>query len=266
MNTLVIINGVTGAIGTACLARFSREHNVTIYGLSRKANLYPSFINEGYLPNNSIICSIGDITNKNNCEKFISSINLSLYKKIIYIHAVGVYPFEIDELGNIKVSNDHDNDGIDDRVLELSYNAFFAMTNALKSTNKKISSLIFGGIADKYKPPVHKSWWTVMEKVKENMNKIIVKDKNINFFILNISSVICPNEIITRPFVFQNTNANPRFWLMPHEVAEETAILTFSDLHKGFINQDLFHNAEYYQDDYFSYDKFTNRKKAELGI
>jgi hypothetical protein len=266
MKTLVIINGVTGAIGTACLARFSREPDVTIYGLSRKAELFSVFKKDEYLPDNSLICSIGDIANKNNCESFVKSINQILYDKIVYIHAVGVYPFEIDASGNIKVSHDTDGDGVDDRVVELSYNAFFAMTDTLRDMAKSINALIFGGIADKHHPVVHKSWWTVMEKIKENMNKIILNDNSINFFVLNISSVICPHEILTRPFVFQHTNANPRFWLMPHEVAEEVAMLTFFDSHKGFIEQDLFHNADYYQDDYFTGKKFTDRKKAELGI
>lgn len=266
MKTLVIINGVTGAIGTACLARFSREHDVTIYGLSRKADSFSVFRKDKYLPDDSLICSIGDITDKNNCEVFVGAINSGSYEKIVYVHAVGVYPFEIDSSGNIKVSHDTDGDGVDDRVVELSYNAFFAMVDALKNAGKPINALIFGGIADKHRPAVHKSWWTVMEKVKNNMNKVVSENKNINFFVLNISSVICPHEILTRPFVFQNTNADPRFWLMPHEVAEEVAMLTFSDSHKGFIEQDLFHNADYYQDDYFTEKKFTDRKKAELGI
>jgi len=267
MKTLVIINGVTGAIGTAALARFSRECDVTIYGLSRKAGPISSFIKSGNkLPDNSLICTIGDISDKNNCEKFVDAINFSLFEKIIYIHAVGVYPFEIDSEGNIKISHDKDGDGIDDRVVELSNKAFFAMTDALVKTGKPINALIFGGIADKYQPAVHKSWWTVMEQVKSKMKEVSLQDKNINFFILNISSVICPHEILTRPFVFQNTNANPRFWLMPHEVAEEVAILTLSHSPMGFTEKDLFHKADYYSEDYFTDKKFTDRKKAELGI
>jgi hypothetical protein len=266
MKTLVIINGVTGAIGTASLARFSREYGVVIYGLSRKAELVSSFAKEGKLPDNSLICSVGDISDKNDCAKFVTAINGSLYEKIVYIHAVGVYPFEIDEHGNIRVSNDDDNDGIDDRVMELSYTAFFAMTEALSEIGKPVNALIFGGIADKHQPAVHKSWWTVMERVKNSMKEKVQKDAKTNFFVLNISSVICPHEILTRPYVFQNTNANPRFWLMPHEVAEEVAMLALADSHKGFTEQDLFHNADYYQEDYFTEKKFTDRKKAELGI
>lgn len=266
MKTLVVINGVTGAIGTACLARFSRESNVTVYGLSRKAEAFSTFVKNEQLPDNTLICSIGNSTDKNDCEVFVKAIPVESYEKIVYVHAVGVYPFELDSEGNIKVSHDDDGDGIDDRVVELCYNAFFTMTEALRHVGKPFNALIFGGIADKYQPAVHKSWWTVMERVKENMRKIVADNKNINFFVLNISSVICPHEILTRPFVFQNTNANPRFWLMPHEVAEEVVMLTLSDSDKGFVEQDLFHKADYYQEDYFTEKKFTDRKKAELGI
>jgi len=266
MKTLIIINGVTGAIGGACLARFSREHGVTIIGFSRQAQSCEAFIEDKYLPDNTLICSIGSITNKTDCESFIASIDLSLYEKIIYVHAVGVYPFELDAKGHIAVSHDNDGDGIDDRVVELSYNAFFTMTDALRKTRKPIHALIFGGIADKYHPAVHKSWWTVMDRIKENMQAIAAKDEKTSFFILNISSVICPHELLTRPFVFQKTNADPRYWLMPHEVAEQVAMLTLSNTTKHFIEEDLFHNADYYDKDYFIDQKFTARKKAELGI
>jgi hypothetical protein len=139
------------------------------------------------------------------------------------------------------------------------------MTGALKSIGLPVKALIFGGIADKFKPVVHKSWWTVMEKTKEKMRKEAEQKGNISFFLLNISSVICPHELITRPFVFQNTNADASFWLMPHEVAEQVAALVFSK-QTGFVEDDLFHKADYYEKDYFVDTKFTKRKRDELGI
>ena len=266
MKTLVIINGITGAVGTACLAEFSRVSEVTIFGLSRKGEHFSVFTKNGLLPNKTLICSIGDITSKNDCVSFTKSINLSLYEKIIYIHAVGVYPFEIDSHGNIKVSHDEDGDGIDDRVVKLSYDAFFAMSNSLKETDKKIHALILGGLSDKHRPAVHKSWWTVMEKVKNHMSENISETKNIDFFVLDISSIICPHELLTRPFVFQNTNANPRFWLMPHEVAEEIVKLTLPESKERFTEKDLFYKSDYYENNYFEGEKFTQRKREELGI
>lgn len=263
--TLIVINGVTGALGAACLARFSREHGTIIIGLSRQAQKVDTFCVDGYLPDNILICSIGDVSNKENCKNFAQKIDKSFYEKIIYIHAVGVYPFELDKVGNIHVSNDDDNDGIDDRVVKLSHDAFFAMTEALEDIDLPIRTLIFGGIADKFKPVVHKSWWTVMKKTKKRMKQEAEQKNKISFFVLNISSVICPHELITRPFVFQNTNADASFWLMPQEVAGQVAMLVFSK-REGFIEETLFHKADYYEEDYFADTKFTNRKKSELGI
>ncbi|MEK9158016.1 MAG: hypothetical protein AAB638_02435, partial [Patescibacteria group bacterium] len=187
------------------------------------------------------------------------------YEKIIYIHSVGVYPFELDDAGNIHVSHDEDGDGIDDRVMKLSYEAFFSMVESLKEIGLPVTSLVFGGIADKFRPAVHKSWWTVMERVRLRMKEELKNNTSISFFILNISSVICPHELITRPFVFQKTNANEIFWLMPHEVAENVVSLVFSNKNR-FVEDDLYHKADYYEDDYFTANKFTKRKKAELGI
>lgn len=96
-------------------------------------------------------------------------------------------------------------------------------------------------------------------------SEVAQKDK-VSFFVLNISSVICPHEILTRPFVFQNTNANPVFWLMPHEVAERVITLIFSKEKNGFTEDDFFHKADYYEKDYFIDAKFTDRKKRELGL
>ena len=84
MKTLVIINGVTGAIGSACLARFSRANDTTIIGLSRQAPPIEEFCEDGFLFDNTLICKIGDITDKNNCENLAQRINKDLYQRIVY--------------------------------------------------------------------------------------------------------------------------------------------------------------------------------------
>ncbi len=263
--TLVIINGVTGAIGTACLARFSREHNTNIIGLSRRALNVDTFCRDGYLPDNTLACFIGDISNKEDCENFTKKINKKLYEKIVYIHAVGAYPVELDNLGNIHVSHDDNNDGIDDLVVKISHDAFFAMTEALESINLPIKALIFGSIADKFKPLVHKSWWTVIERTKEKMKREAQKNKNISFFVLNISSVITSSELLNRPFVFQNTTADESFWLMPSEVAEKATSLLISN-RTGFVEDEIFHKADYYKKDHFTEERYTKQRKNELGL
>jgi len=267
MKTLVIINGVTGAIGEACLARMSREHEIIVIGLSRQGQSIDRFCKDGKLPSNSNIYSIGmDVSSVDACTHFIGTLDVSNIQKIIYIHAIGVYPFELDSNGQICVSNDVDGDGIDDRVLALSYKAFFAMVESLRTLKVEVSALIFGGIADKYHPAVHKSWWTVMERIRVRMKEFCLENTQSSMFILNISSVICAHEILTRPFVFQDTDADAKFWLMPCEVAEKVGTLVFSSTRHGFVEDELFHKSDYYGSDYFEDTSFTDRKKKELGI
>lgn len=237
-----------------------------MYGLSRQASPFSNFLEGPYLPDNTLICSIGENTNIETSQTFVEAINTSLYEKIVYIHAVGVYPFELDSRGAIAVSHDKDGDGIDDRVVELSYKAFFAMSEALRKTNKVTYALIFGGLADKHRPAVHTSWWTVMERIRNTMRINVAAYSNSTYFILNISSVICAHELLTRPFVFRHTNANPRFWLAPHEVAQKVSELVLSTHKNKLVEEDLFHPSDYYHKSYFKDEHFTGRKIAELGI
>jgi hypothetical protein len=195
----------------------------------------------------------------------VSKINATSYERIFYIHCVGEYPVELDEEGRVNVSHDADGDGIDDRVVKLSHDAFFAMTTTLRALGLPVSAIIFGGIADKYKSILHRSWWTVMARILDKMKALAAGDNGFSFHILNISSIICSHELITRPFIFQRTNADPRFWLMPSEVADKVLEL-LSSAKPGVKIEDLFHKSNYYTDDYFTDDKFTARKRAELGL
>jgi hypothetical protein len=84
----------------------------------------------------------------------------------------------------------------------------------------------------------------------------------LNINLLNISSVMCPHEIITRPFVFIHTNAEPEFWLLPNEVANKALELVFKG-NNGFIETDLFHASNYHFDGYDD-NYFGERKIKEL--
>ena len=262
MKTLIVISGVTGAIGTACLAQFSRTSDTVVYGLSRKGRPVVDFTTESLLPSRTLICGMDDITSQNQCDAFAKAIDSHLFSRIIYVHAVGVYPFEVDSAGTLSVRYDHDGDGIDDRVMKLSHNAFFGMSDALAKTGLPTTALIFGGVADRYTPQVHVSWWSVMNRIKASMAQRAVR--NVVYHLLNISSVICPNEILTRPFVFLDTDADPRYWLTPYEVAEKVMELVLGES-RGFTETTLYHPSSYYYPGYFEDENFTTRKLAELG-
>lgn len=263
MKRLVIINGVTGAIGSACLAVFSRDSRNTIYGLSRRGLNFAEFLQEGHMPDSTLVCSVDNIVT--GIEPFFDAVNFSLYEEVVYIHAVGMYLFEMDSFGRVRVENDSDSDGINDEVMNLSYHAFFAALQPLVKRSQSVKIFIFAGLADRYEPQVHQSWWKTMKLVKDRATEVCKENQNLAATMLTISSVMCPNELITRPFVFRDTDAQGCFWLMPHEVAFEVERLASSDS-AGFYERPLFHPASYFQEDYFTDGPFTVRKQRELGI
>ncbi len=257
---LFIINGCSGAIGNACLSILAQNPNNVVYGLSRKANHFTSFGKT--LPEKTIVFSIGnDIADKKVLTDFEKTIPKKAFSSINYIHAVGYYPFELNQLGKIEVENDLDGDGINDTCKKLTLDAFTRTCEVLKK-DCQFKALIFGGLADKFEPEVHQSWWKIISKVREYM-RINITDK-VSMNILNISSVICFHELQTRPFVFTNTDGDASFWLTPYEVAEK--VYSTLSVSTGFSEQDFFKPAPYYQEDYFSNEKFTPRKKLELGL
>ncbi len=266
MKKVVIIQGVTGAIGTALLAHFTREKDTVVYGLSRRALSFRRFKQGNVLPGKTLICSIGGTESGRSYHDFVTAAGLSRFEKVVYIHALGLYPFEISSHGKHFVANDLDGDGINDEVMDLTYTRFFTMVRAFKGAGCPTDALLFGGLADRHKPLVHHSWWSVIGMFKDEIHKKWSDIPHMRFFVLNISSVICPHELLTRPFVFQKTNADPRFWLAPHEVARGVAKLITSRTKKKFTKKDLFHRADYFEEHHFENTNFTKRKCAELGI
>jgi hypothetical protein len=174
---LIIINGVTGAIGSACLSLFASQNDTVVYGISRKAKDFRNFCIDGKLPQRTLVCSIygrspeDDYPACTSCY-FSEAINSDLFESIYYIHALGVYPFEIDESGDRIVRHDNDQDGIDDRCTLLTRDMFNSFYTAIPSaTKKQTHSFIFGAIADKYEPFVHMSWWKTMKELKSILIK-----------------------------------------------------------------------------------------------
>lgn len=266
---LIVISGITGAIGNAFLAKYSREDNTVIYGISRKAESIESFIDPrtDKLFTSTFIANIGDLDQK--CiGNFIDKINFTEFESIIYIHALGLYPFEINHEGKLHVENDKDGDGINDTVLELSHRVFkiflSSFSKGAQEHNVRFGTLIFGGIADIHKPLAHQSWWRVMEMTKEYMGK---NSQNIGMNMVNISSVVCSHEIVTRPHVFTQTDADMKYWLLPHEIPNRFFV---EIQRKGLNIFSGYHEYEFYNikpdfdPHYYENYKFTPRKVSEI--
>lgn len=259
--TLVIISGVTGAIGSAILAEYAKEKNNVIYGISRKALPIESFLNNGKLPPKTLICSIGESLD---FDLLFRSVEYS-FKEVIYIHALGLYPFEVNSKGKISIEKDFDKDGVNDEVTKLTYQAFVSATQRLEKHWKgRVKCIIFGGIADKYRPDVHQSWWKTIEKVKEYMRNASKINRNVSMVVFNISSVLCPHEIVTRPFVFANTDADQTYWLSPYDLAR-FVVKKISRISIGFHEFEKYKVKPNFKPDiYYNNKSFTPRKVKEL--
>lgn len=259
---LVIISGVTGAIGSALFAEFGQHKNTVVYGISRKASSAMSFMRNGKLPLSTLICSIESL---DAYGKLFKSIDYSTVSEIVYIHALGLYPFEVDSQGKLKIDNDKDGDGINDDVVKLTLESFSNATRGLQDNWKGIlKCVIFGGIADKHHPVVHQSWWKVMEMTKDYMWNQVKSNPRLSMILVNISSVLCPHEVITRPFVFTDTDAKKEYWLHPYKLAR----FVYDTIKKslpGFIEVEKYNiKPNFSVNDYYMDNNFTPRKVKEL--
>lgn len=271
MKKLVIINGVTGAIGSACLSHFGSQSDTIVYGLSRKAKDFREIIKNGKLPVATLICSITSESYPSRMATyFAQSIDAEEFSEILYIHCIGVYPFEIDKEGNHTVLYDNDCNGIDDRCTLLTRDMFGSFFKSIPfETRKPTHSCIFGGIADKHEPIAHRSWWITVKELKEDINnffnsteKKFVEMNRVS--IINISSVLCPNELITRPFVFSETDSDPVFWLRPDEVASFVDAVHKTKQDAPLKEYELFKKKPAFDPEYYIDEKFTPRKIKEL--
>lgn len=261
--TLVILSGITGAIGSAVLAEYGRKRNTVIYGISRQAHHIEDFLNEetGKLYQRTLVCSVGEVTEKS-YHKFIDLIDFSAFSEVIYVHALGIYPFEVDHSGNYITEHDYDGDGIDDRCIFLTYTLFKSITSRIAELiNIPLKCVIFGGLSDKHNPKAHKSWNYVIGKTKKYM--LATARQNISMLVLNISSVVCSHELITRPFAFINTDANHSYWLSPWEVGKKVA-KELKKMEGGYCETEIFNHNPQFQNGYYEDKNFTPRKVLEI--
>ena len=268
---LLIINGVTGALGNALFGQAVQSQDVIVYGLSRQALPWRQMLLHGSmkLPHSTLLTSLGkNIEDEDSIRGFLGAINFSHFSSVWYCHAVGIMPFEVDEQGRHAVSNDDDNDGIDDRVMKLTGLAFLRMARALaQATSAPVAVLSFGALSDVWGVSAHKSGIEAIKVAKAGLNEAFRMYEHLSGGVLNISSVACAHEILTRPFVCAQVNAKLNYWLTPWEVAAK-CIDIFKDAKRGTLLEEdffrplpTFNAAAYYEDT-----RFTRQKMLELYI
>lgn len=265
MKRLYIISGVTGALGNALLSRLLQDEDAVVYGISRQARPWSDFVCEQKLPEQSFICSVGNLS-ANDVEAFIKAIDARAFSSILYVHGLGSFPFEIDRSGKHIVENDADGDGINDLTYNLMYTKFTAFLKPLKnlSVSLPVAAFIFGSLADMHEPAAHRSWWHTMLKVKKYMRSHATKTFGLH--VVNISSLLCSHELISRPFVFTATDADPRYWLQPIDLADSLiAQFQSPSLFSGYNERNIYNRKPGFDANYYSDNgDFTLRKTREL--
>ena len=260
---LVIIRGVTGAVGSAILERYGRRKQAVIYGISREARPWQDFIDKqsSRLFVATVICSV-DATEEA-CQSFVEAIDLEQFRRVTYIHGVGSYRFEIDASGSFVVENDQDSDGVNDECLLLSYHLFrWMMQPLIDKFSGRIDGVIFGGLADKHLPRILHSWCSAMKRTEGYMRE--KAGERVRMFWFDISSVLCPHELLTRPFVFSHTDADPRSWLSPSELAKTVlGVLRNKRTQGSLLVTEVFRPWTNYFEEYYSDEYMVPRRLAE---
>ena len=260
---LVIITGVTGAIGSALLEQYGQRKNTVIVGITRKSQTWKNFINKktGKIYCGTLLCAVE--FEEKEVKNFIAHIDVEEFARVTFIHCVGDYQFEVDSVGNFTTENDKDGDGINDLVKFLSYDLFkWFAGNLMRKTKSQLDFVIFGSLADKYEPQSFKSWWQTMKKTEHFMSSVITE--KIGFFRFDISSVLCPHELITRPFVFTHTDADQTSWLSPSKLASEV-IRALDTSNGGFHKNDMFEHWDGFSSDYYQDEKIVPRRLLEIS-
>ena len=261
---LLIINGVMGVIGSPVFSYFSALDDYVVWGVSRQGKYYEEYLNESNkLPDANMVFSLGDYYSDKSQIAIGSFVNTVDYDSVTFIHAMGKFVTEIDKDGQLAIEDDVDKDGINDSVKQLSYNIPLSFVNEFLAQNKQINFIQIGSLSDKHNIELHGSWVKSMNLLKEDLVKISNSNPNLNALILNVSSVLTPKELIERPFVSVQTDAEMQYWLPPIDIA------VCIDEHvkgptKGYSEKELYKIWPNFSKKHYTLDEYKERRKSEL--
>lgn len=139
---LIIINGVTGFIGSNIFTYFIEKDDFIIFGISRKGKYVDTYIDEntGKLPPKHLVFSLTDYYR----DGYEADIKLFLdilpneIEEVVFINSMGEYKTEMDIDGNIIIEDDNDQDGINDVTKRMTHDVPMSFVNNFcKIKNKK---------------------------------------------------------------------------------------------------------------------------------
>jgi NADP-dependent 3-hydroxy acid dehydrogenase YdfG len=200
LNHLVIISGATRGIGRAFACYYRSRQNTTVIGIgrSKKAELTQL-----------------DLLDEPEVNHFVDQLDLSSFRDIVYVHAVGIDKFEPDGKPHI----DRDCDGIDDEVYATNVTAFSNLADPLiekaRQIKKPMTIVNIGSISDIYRVPYWQSFSRSKNKVRKYLKSIT--DPDIKGITLNVGSTLDENN--NR---FGRVNADVSYWQTAQELVTKS--------------------------------------------
>jgi hypothetical protein len=260
---IYIINGVMGIIGSPIFTYLAQQKDTIIYGISRQGLPMDNFIKGDKLPKSHLVFSLGDYLQDGsiNIHKLVNALPEDY--EIVFVHAMGVYLTELNNEGELLIKNDEDNDGINDLVKKITYDVPLQFAKEFAQGGRKTIFTQIGSLSDEWNLKAHYSWVTSMNMLKGKLAKISNKYENFNTCIINVSSVVTPKELIERPFVTTQTNADLGYWLNPLDIGKEVHNLT-DRLFADYSEVQLFNPWPEFKVGHFTESVYNKRRILEL--
>ena len=264
MKKIIIINGVMGVIGSPLFSYFAESEDNIVWGISRKGLYFEDYLDEeGKLPQSNIVFSLADYQRDNNALLINTFVESIPDLPIVFIHTMGKFVTEIDKQGNSRVENDNDGDGINDEVKRLTYDVPLAFSRELAKRKSSVLFVQIGSLSDKHNLVLHSSWVKSIKLLKKELVGISERHENFKTLILNVSSVLTPKELIDRPFISTQTDAEMKYWLPPIEIAKFIGQYSQSE-EVPFFEKDLYRSWPNFSREHFSVESYKERRKSEF--
>lgn len=262
---IYIINGVMGVIGSPVFTYLAQQPDTIIYGISRKGLGMETFVTNNKLPESHLVFSLGDYLEKGteNIKRLVDVIPDEY--EVIFLHSMGGFVTELDEHGKYVTKNDTNGDGINDYVKKLTYEVPLLFASEFSKIKQRVIFTQIGSLSDSKNLQAHYSWVESMNLLKQDLTKICSKNNNFNSAIINVSSVLTPKELIDRPFVTTQTNAEISFWLDPVKIGE--FVHNISDkIYEKNSEFSLFKPWPKFENEHFTESRYIQRRVKELFL
>ncbi len=229
---LVIISGATRGIGKAFADYYRPLENTAVIGIGRSKKTELTQL---------------DLFDEPEVNRFVDQLDLSSFRDMVYIHAVGVDKFEPDGKPHI----DRDGDGIDDEVYATNVTAFLNLADPLIEKAKQIKTPMtivnIGSISDIYGVPYWQSFSRSKNMVRKYLKSIALT--NVKGITLNVGSTLDENN--NR---FGRVNADVSYWQTAQELVAKSirSIEGMMHLDSTYVEIDFCKYNPNFKPDYFT--------------